>query len=221
MHHQDLAVAVGPGTDPNRRNIKGLANLPTQIRRNPLEHNRKGASLLNRSGVFQNPRSTRFTPALNPVPPHRVDGLGSQANVPHHGHLGAHDALDGLGDQQSTFELHGVGTRLLDETDRATHSILGAHLITPKGHIGDDQGALGTPGHQTGVIDDLIQGHGQGRITALDHVSQGIPHQQQVYTRLVENAREGKVVRGEHGEGFALAFALGEGAHRNSVLSAC
>ena len=75
--------------------------------------------------------------------------------------------------------------------------LLRADLETHEGHIGHEQAAAHAPGHQTGVIDHLLHGDGQGVLLPLNHHAERIAHENGVHSRLVDEMGEGVIVGGQ------------------------
>ena len=62
--------------------------------------------------------------------------------------------------------------------------------------------------HAPRVIDHVLQAHRRRRAAALQHVAQRIADQQDVDAGLVQHAREGRVVAGQHRDLLAAGVHL-------------
>ena len=74
-----------------------------------------------------------FLAAAHDVPAESVFALRREADVRHHRDAGAHDPLDLLRAAHPAFELDGVGTGLLHETDRVASASSGPFSYEPNG----------------------------------------------------------------------------------------
>jgi hypothetical protein len=56
--------------------------------------------------------------------------------------------------------------------------------------------------HRAAVVDDVVDGHPERVVVALDHHAERVAHEQQVSAGLVEDARERGIVGGHHHQGL-------------------
>ena len=90
----------------------------------------------------------------------------------HDGNTGLSHALDDGRTALSTFELDGLDTAFLHQTQGVVDGIVSRALIGPKGQVANKVWPLAAPSHCAAVIDDLVEGDGNGVLMALDHHAQ-------------------------------------------------
>ena len=96
MQNLDLAVALNPRTDADRRNGQMLGDQTGQRRWHYLQNQAEGAGLLQRVGVLDELLRLLTLPALDTVSSQVVDGSGSQPNMAHNRDTGFHDSDYGM-----------------------------------------------------------------------------------------------------------------------------
>ena len=81
-------------------------------------------------------------------------------------------------------------------------------LVTAKGHVAKHQRALGASRDDSGVIDHVLHGDGQGRIMALYRHAERIANKKNVNAACVEQRGEARIGTGQHGDaiGFPTHF---------------
>jgi hypothetical protein len=128
------------------------------------------------------------------------------------------DPLDRRCRVDAAFELDRVRTSLGQEAARVAKRLLEAQLPAEKGHVSYDVRALRAARHRSTVVDDLVDGHRKGGVQPLDHHSKRVAHQQDVESRIVEQAREGGIVCGHHGDPGAVPLHVAKPGHRHGPL---
>ena len=88
----------------------------------------------------------------------------------HHGNAGRHQRRDRVGLLHAPFQLHRLAARLLQDASGVFDRLVRAQMITRKRHVDDHQRLLDRPADHLGVIDHLVERHGQRGVVALhDH----------------------------------------------------
>ena len=149
--------------------------------------------------------------ALHAVAAHRVDGLGSEADVGDDGDFGGGEATDEFGAVAAAFDFYGLGAGVLDEAEGVADGVVDGGVVGAVGHVGDEEGAAEGAGNGAGVMEHLVEGDGEGVFVAEDDHAERVADEDHVDAGLVDQARGGIVVRGEGGDGMAGELFLQEG----------
>src|ERR1700758_3432037 len=118
MEDEYLAVGVGPGADPDYRNLDTFDQLLRDGSWDRLENDRETAGILERERVTGHLEGTLGRTALRAVTAERGGGLRRQANVAHDRDAGVNDRPGALDARPAAFELDRVAAGLLDEALR-------------------------------------------------------------------------------------------------------
>ena len=160
-----------------------MLQFPGQLAGDVLEHHRKATGLLEGQGLAFEGFLAGGGVALAAVA-QLVDGLGGQADVPHHRDAAAHQAIDhGKGFGLGPLELHRCRGGFLEHPAGRGHGLIRAALVGEEREIADQQGLLGlgcsghAPGGGPAVVQHLVEGDRQGGAVAQHHHGQGVAHQ--------------------------------------------
>ena len=94
----------------------------------------------------------------------------------------------------------------------ATPSAIGA-VIAAKGHVGHDQGATNCTANGACVVQHLVHGDGERVFVAQDDHGERVADEHEIDSGFIDEARGGIVVRGERGDGLALALHFSQCRH--------
>ena len=156
----------------------------------------KAPALLGRGRVGVQSRGV----ALHAVAAHRVDALRPQADVGHDGNARAHEAANHVGLVGAPFELDRLAARLLENAAGRFDRPLDAQVIRRERQIDDDERPLDRPADHLGVIDHLVERHGQRRLVPLHDHRHAVADQNRVDARRIEHGRRGIVVGRQHAD---------------------
>ncbi len=159
-------------------------------------------------GIHQTEGCLRIT-TLDPVATHGVHRLGCKANVAHHWDLGRHERLDHRDATTPALQLDCLGTG--PNQRRGVLDRVGCRdVIAHPWHVGDHKGRRVGPGHRSGVVGNVLNGHLQGVVVTEDDHRNRIPYEDHVGTGLIDHPGTRSVVGGEHHQRVAstgdLAF---------------
>ena len=184
MHHQHLTIALRAGANADHRHLNGLDQFGADIARYALQQQDIGTGMLQLSGILNQPLGIGLLPALNPVAAEGIDRLRRQAKVGADRHAVAFQHGDGLRQPAGAFELDQIGAGLHQRMGGSECPLkCGA---THEGHVGHDQAALIATGHGGGVIGELLGGHRQGAVVALQHHAKGVADQHHIDSGLAD-----------------------------------
>ena len=165
-----------------------------------LQHDRIGASLLQRVRVLDETARVLFGASLLAEPAGRVHRLRIQPEMPHHRDPNLDQARNRFRDVPSAFDLDRVSSALLNQSARIADRFFGRNLVGQKRHVGDDERAVGAPADGLGVVNHLFQSDGERVAVAQQHHPQGIADQKNVDSGLLQHASHQRVVGGQHGD---------------------
>ena len=144
-----------------------------------------------------------------------VNGLRSQAQMPHDRNAGAENALYRLEDLLASFELDGIGLGLLHDTDGRRERFARVALIRAERHINDHQSPLDGPRHAARMIDHMVERHRNGRLETGHHVGGRIPDQHDVHPGGIDDTGHRVVVGRQHRNLFPATFHLPQAIGRH------
>ena len=197
MKHEYLAVALGPGADPERRNLEGGGDRHRDLLRNALEDDGEGPGIGRGAGVGHEP----FAVPLHPVAAKLVDGLRPQSDMPHHGDAGGSDAGDDVSLSGRSLELHPLAAGLFENPGAGLDSRADAEMLVREGEVDDDQ-RMGTGSdHDLAVVDHLIEGGWDRRIAAGHDHRHTVTNENAVDAGAIDELGGRPIVGGDHGEG--------------------
>ena len=136
-------IAVRSRPDADGRDTQSLGDLPGCLIRHGFENQGARPGCLHPLRVLEEPSNGRLRACLDFVSAQGVEGLRSEAKMPHHC-----DAFRGESLRQREFrplELHDGHAAFFDEADCVLHSLSHRHLVGPEGQITDDQTVPNTP----------------------------------------------------------------------------
>src|SRR5690606_30928291 len=136
---------------------------------------------------------------LHPVAAEDVHRLRGEAEVAHHGDAGRDHRLDLRDDPAAALQLDRVRAGLLEEPGGGPQRLGHVRLVRAERQVGDHHGALGAADDGGGERDQVVHGHGDGRVVPVHHHRGGVADEQHGDAHLVEDPRGERVVRGEHG----------------------
>ena len=111
------------------------------------------------------------------------------------------------------FDLHHFRSALLDHPAGVPPRLLDALLVRHERHVDHNQSSFCRPHDGFCMVDHLIDGHGKGIRIAEHYVAQGIAHEDNVDTCLINDSAKDEVVRRQHGD-LLTAFALPDRGYR-------
>ena len=138
----------------------------------------------------------------------------------HDGNTSIENTLDGVYNLNTAFQLQGITTALLHDADGIGNTLGSIHLIRAEGHVAHHEGALHTIHNGTGVVNHLVDCHGQRRGIAHHHVGGRVAHEDAVNACPVDYACGSKIVGGEHADFLTLLFHLNKATRRHLALVA-
>ena len=214
---EQLAVAMRPRSDRQRRDRELLGDLTCGIRRHHLEHDSEGTRCLDRPRICEQLCHAVVAAALDHVPAESVLGLRREADVREHGDAGLDDATDLLGHTHSALELDGVRTGLLHVALRGVERLLGPRLVGAEGQICDHERTLRRSSDGGCQRDHLVDRDRQRRLVAEDGVARRVADQQKVDAGAVEDRRRQEVVARQARDADALALRAAEVPHADPL----
>src|SRR5437762_3263966 len=162
--HQDLAITLRAGADPDRRYPNRSSYALGNRSWDQLQYDGERARLLEpfcfgdeSLGVYS------FAP-LHSRSTDRIHGLRRKANVRHHWNPGPHQRVDGFEHLRiAALDLHRAHARFLNGAPAVQHRALDARLIRKKRHVDNYQRAFYPAAHRRCVVEHLLQGDRQCR----------------------------------------------------------
>ena len=160
-------------------------------------------------------RAPASAAALHPVAAEVVLGLRREADVGHHRDPGPGEQLDLAGHLGAALELDRVRVRLLHEPHGGVEGLLGRGLVGAEREVGHHHRAARRAGHGPHQRQQLVDGHRQRGLVAVDVVGGGVTDQEHRDAGLVEGGGGVHVVGGEHRPLLAALLHLAQvvGAH--------
>ena len=216
VQHQHLAVATGAGADADGRDRAGGGDLRGQCGRHAFQHQQGGAGFGHGERILAQPGGGGILAALHLEAAEAVHRLRGQAQMAANGDFALDQVADRVQLVAGAFQLDHARAGL-DEAHRGGVRFERRAVGTER-EIGDLQRALRAAGDRSGVVDDVVDAHGQGRIVALHHHAQRIADQDQVAAVVVQHAGEAGVVAGQHHQLAAFGARLREHRHRPGFL---
>ena len=162
--------------------------------------------------------SCRCFVALHAIAAQLMNALRTQAAVGHHRYARRDQPRNHFGLLHAALQFHGLTAGLLQDPARASDRPIHAQMKTGKRHIDHQQGMMhGTP-HHLGVIDHLLQRHGQRVGMALHDHREAVAHQNALDAGRIDQFRRGIVVGGQHGDLPPGGFHRRELGNRDGML---
>ena len=115
--------------------------------------------------------------------------LRCEPDVRHHRYSGSDDLFDLFRTAPTPFQLDGVRTRLLHESDCIVQCVIRASLVGAERQVGNDQCALSSAHHGPTQRNQLFDRHGKRRVVAEHCVAGRITDEQKVDPGAIENRR--------------------------------
>ena len=212
VHHEHLPVCAPSGSDSDCGYGELGRDLGGELGRYLLEHNREAAYLLQKLCVGNQFAGFLLFAGADAVGAELVDALRGKAQVAHHGDAGAQDALHRLPDFGTTLHLDCLGMALLHDAYGRGECLLGVPLVGTEGEVYHHEGAFYGLHHRFGVIYHLVEGDGECRHVARHDVGGGVAHQDDVYSRLIDDFGRRVVVGGEHRDFLTALLHLHQAA---------
>ena len=135
------------------------------------------------------------------------DGLGGQAQVPHHRHAGLDDMRHQVELPGFALDLDGVGARLHEFLHRV-HGKRRPLAYRKERHVAHHELARRTPAHGAHVQRHHLDRGVHGAVEAMHDHGETVAHEQGVDLGVVEHLRRPAVVTGDHGDGMVCSLAL-------------
>ena len=148
--------------------------------------------------------------ALHAVAAELVHALRPQAAVGHHGDAGRDERGDRLGLLDAAFELHRLAARFLEDPAGVFDRLVLAQVEAGKRHVDDHQRVLDRAADHLGVVDHLVERHGQRAVVPLHDHRHAVAHQNAFDAGRVDQPGHRIVVRGDHRDLAAGRFEAGE-----------
>jgi len=123
-----------------------------------------------------------------------MNRLGRETHVTYYGNAGLNDSGDRFLHFDATFEFHRFGKSLLNQSSGGFEGFFRRNSVRHERHVGADVSATNAPGHGAGVIDHVIECHGNRAFVTLHHHAQRIAHQHHVHASVVYQPSEGGVI---------------------------
>ena len=194
---EHLAVAVGTGTDADGRDVQCRSHLRSEVGRDVFEHERERPRFLVGACEVENLLGVLLGCSLSLVAG-RLDLLGRQAEMRHHGNPELDQSLGQLDGVRAGLQLDRVGVRLLEHPAAVLDALGLADADREEGHIGDDDGVARRAGDGGRPARDLFDRHGKRRVVAQRRVAHAVADEHEVGSRPVDDGRRRRVVRGQH-----------------------
>ena len=160
MDHQHLTVGR-TAADTDHGNAQLLTDALRQSGRNLLQHDAEATGLFQSVSVGNQLLGLSFLASPHGIGAELVDALRREPEMTHHGNAGIENLADGVDDLHPTLQLESVAVGLLHDADGVGDTFRGIHLIRTERHITNDQRTLGAAHNGFGVINHLIERHGQ------------------------------------------------------------
>ncbi len=206
MQHEHLAVAVHARADADRGNLELLAGESADRRWDAFENDRERAGILQRERVVDQASRRARGLGLHLEAAELRDALRRETNVCHDGDAVRGERPDGVDDLRAALDLDRVHARLFEEARGVAKSVGSAGLVAAERHVADQQRTRRSARHGGGVADHVVHRHGHSRrIPEHDHAER-VPDEDDVNARLIDEARERRVVRGHHRDALAVAL---------------
>lgn len=196
VRDQHLAVASRAGADADGGDVDARGESFGQRSGDALDNDAEGAGLLGGDGVGQH---LIFRP-LDLVAAEDMHALRLQADVGHHGDTGRDEGGDGGGLIGAAFELDGLALGFLEDAAGESHGFARSEVGGGEGHVDDDERTLDGAADEFGVIDDFVEGDGEGVFATLHDHGEAIADEDGVDTGVVQEPCEREVVGGEHAD---------------------
>ena len=135
----------------------------------------------------------------------------------HHGNSGGHQGRDNRGLRGSTFELHGLAARLLENAPGAFDRLVGAQVIAGERHIDDHQRVMHGSAYHLGVVDHLVERHRQGVGMALHDHRHAVANQNPLDAGGIEQRGHRVVIGREHRDLLTRRLHGGEFGNRDAT----
>ena len=141
VKHQNLRVAVGPGSDADGRNAKPPRDDAGKLARNSFQDQREGASIFDRLRVGKYLPGRLERPPLNAMASEGMNGLRRQPDMAHDGDLFPHQTPDKRAALAAPFKLHCFRPAFLEVLDGDAKGFLAPDVVAAIGEIGNQQSA--------------------------------------------------------------------------------
>ena len=94
------------------------------------------------------------------------------------------------------------------EDRRVANRVARIEMVGEPGHVAHEQRPWSRPGHRPDVVGKVLDTDMEGVLPAEHHLGERIPDEDDVDSGLVYNAGKGRVVGGDHDNGFRPLAAL-------------
>src|SRR5216684_92560 len=225
MHHEHLTIASGSRADPDGRNRGMLRDFLSKVGGDAFQYEREGTGLLDRGRILEQPLtasgSLARAAALHAMAAHPMNRLWRKADVSHHWDIDVDQASYSIGHRDAALELDRFGATVLDQTAGIAHGLLDTHLVGKKWQIGNDECTPARPHNHPRMVNHLTKRHRQRAVGSLHDHPKAVAHQENVHTHMVEDSREGIVVRRQHRDRRAFSLHSTQVGYPNFFFCHC
>lgn len=206
VEDEDLAVAIGTGADADRGNRDGICYFFGQAAGDAFKHDGERAGGLGGFGVGH---EFGFI-TLHFVAAKRVDVLGAQAAMGHHGDTGADECGDCFRLLNAAFQFDGLAAGLLQNAAGAFDGAVGAQVKTGEGQIDHDEGMLDGPADHFGMVDHFVERDGERAIVPLDDHRHAVADENSLDAGGINEPSKGEIIGRDHRDFAVGRFEAGE-----------
>ena len=206
MKDQDLTVAIGSASDPNRGDLKLFGEEGSEGRVDEFQDNGAHAGLFEGMGITEERLAFRRGFSFDVVAAFFDDALREHSEVANHGNAIRQDRFDHGQALEAALDFDRIGSGISEESRIFEGE--GGSDATACWKIAGDEGVFYASGDGSCVVKHIRHGHLGGiRIAKHDH-AQGIADKDQIQTAVVEKARGGVIVGRETGEAATSGFGI-------------
>ncbi len=206
MEDQDLSVAIGTTSDPNRGDLKLFGEEGSEGRVDEFQDNGAHAGLFEGMSITEETIAFRRGFSLDVVATFFDDALREHPEVANHGNAISQDRFDHGQALEAPLDFDRIGTCIPKES-RIFEGEGGSDATTGR-KIAGDESVFYASGDGSCVVKHIRHGHLGGiRIAKHDH-SQRISNEDQIQAAVVEEARRGVIIGCETGEAATSSFGI-------------
>ena len=148
---------------------------------------------------------------LHAISAHAIDALRRESEMADNGDLGCDECLDQL--NARALDLDRFSASLFHKADSVSDGVSHRPVIAAERHIGNHESATHGAAHGARVVQHLVDGDGKSVFLAEHDHGERVADEDQIHAGLVDQARGRVVVRGQRGDGLALALHLSQRGH--------
>lgn len=197
VQDEDLSGGIGTCADADDGDREFILDLRGEGARDAFECESEDAGILECVGVFDE-RIGLIAFSLDVIAGEDVNGLRSESEVPHDGDAGIDESPSDIDDACAAFDFDGMSAGFLKDADTGFDAVIVGGLVASEGHIDDDEGIGATAHDALCVVDDVIDGDGQGCTASLHGISEAIADEDHIDAGEVDEFGKGGVIGGNH-----------------------